>query len=139
MHPDFPAYQRLQQQIKALADRWVRAWPEYGYRGGASNVRLSEAYANGAHAFGEKILFYAPYVDGIGCEGSMSSKYLDDDSTLEADSLAEYNAKRAAQCAKSDQISTLRATPEVSKYLELTQNTWGYYNAIYPQLPIIFR
>ncbi len=120
-HPDFAAYQRLHQQIKALANRWVLAWGEYGYRGGATNVHFSEAYGAGEHTFGETICFYAPYVDGVGREGSMSSRYLEDDSTLEADSRAWYNADRAAREARSRRQSELENTPEVREYKGLSQ------------------
>ena len=131
-HPDFIAYQRLQQQIKALADRWVRAWGDYGYRGGASNVRFSEAYGAGAHPFGEEICFYASYVDGVGRQGSMSSRYLDDDSTLEADSRAWYEADKAERAERSNRLSALERSPDVAAYRALTAQQWGDNCVRYP-------
>ena len=122
MDPDFPAYQRLHQRIKQLATRWVLAWGEYGYRGGACNAHFSEAYGAGEHPFGERIEFYAPYVDGRGREGWMSSKYFDDDSTLEVDSKAWYDAEQATAKARSKRICELENSPDVRAYRELNSS-----------------
>lgn len=137
-HPDFPAYKRLHQQMQALATRWVLAWGDYGYRGGATMVRFSDAYGAGTHPYGENIEFYAPYVDGIGRQGSFSSKYLDDDSTLEADSKAWYEAERAEKAAKSARISALEMSPDVQAYKAAIQTPYGGlnlqgYGQFYPQ------
>ncbi len=121
MHPDFPAYQRLHQRMKELADRWVLAWGEYGYRGGANNVRFSEAYGAGEHPYGERIEFYAHYVDGIGRNGSFSSKYLDDDTTLEIDSKVEYDNEQTMRRQRSAEISRLSVTPDVKAYKVLQE------------------
>lgn len=126
-HPDFPAYRRLQQRMQDLADRWVRAWGEYGYRGGATDVRLSPAWGAGKHPYGEEITFYAPYVDGIGRNGSMSSKYLDDDSNLELDAKAWYDAQCSARRAAAEEEAKLRATPEVQAYLSRNQD-WSTFH-----------
>ena len=123
MDPDFPAYQRLHQRIKALANRWVLAWGEYGYRGGASNVHFSEAYGAGEHPFGERIEFYAHYFDGVGRNCSMSSKYLDDDSALEADSKAWVEADRTASIAHFNRLKELENTLDVRTYKALTERT----------------
>lgn len=128
MDPDFPAYQRLHQRIKQLATRWVLAWGEYGYRGGANNVHFSEAYGAGEHPFGERIEFYASYVDGVGRAGWMSSKYLDDDSTLEVDSKAWYDVEQAAAKARSECIRELENNPYVRAYRELNDS----YGNVFP-------
>lgn len=116
-NPDLEAYIRMQSRITSLADRWVKAWPEYGYRGGVGRAWLSVPY-NGQPE--RRIEFYAGYVDGIGRYGSLSLKYLDDDSTLEVDSKTEFQAEIDARNTKAKLVSEAEAHPAVRRYKELT-------------------
>ena len=100
---DLETYTLFQRKIESLANRWVKAWPDSGYRGGASNVRLS----HNQEGRPDKILFYANYVDGIGREGSMDLKYLDDSMTLEYESKRWYDEEQRQRNERFEKINAL--------------------------------
>lgn len=82
---DITEYRRLNQQVCELASRWVLAWDQYAYRGGCNP---SSIYL---HHDRDVISFTSQAEGGRGLATQMSLKYLDDDSTLEADAKQWYD------------------------------------------------
>lgn len=107
--------------MATLATRWVRGWYGSAYTGydyyGATRVRLCP--------LSKRIYFTAQIRDGMSWEQSLDGKYLDNDSTLEADAEAWYKAEQAARLEKLDRRRVLENTPEVQEYQRMI-NTSPY-------------
>ncbi len=106
----------LLKRARELADRWINAIRP-GYPKGyvhATDLRIEPET--------QLITFRAYYVDGGALYGpyeSISTRYLDDDSTLEQDAKIWKAAEDARQDAVRARIEDLKARPDVKEYLSL--------------------
>ncbi len=119
----------LNQRARALADRWVNVIHP-GYPKGyvhATDVTI--------HPDQQLIVFSVYYVDGgvssFVPPSSISTRYLDDDLTLESDAATWKAAESARQTAIRERIEALKARPDVTEYLSLA--THGTQRWAYPQ------
>lgn len=117
----------LNRRAQALADRWAIVLnpgypPKYVW---AHSVQIDPDK--------RLILFGTGMVDGIQSlpvqTQSISTRYLDDSSTLESDAKTWKGAEQARQTAVRERIETLKVQPDVTEYLSLaTHDTqrWAY-------------
>lgn len=112
---DLSIISSLNHRAAALANRWVKA--------------MHEPWAHPYHAMFDKIdpdnqliVFTERCVDGVGFapQGSISTRYLDDDSTLERDAKAWKAAESARLAARTVRIDQLKVRPEVIEYMCLS-------------------
>jgi hypothetical protein len=100
-----------------VANRWVLAWTNSGYRA-ARNVTID---------FEKGFIRFTPYMpDGI-ClldEHKISVEYIVDDSKLESNAKAWYEEDLRKRKEKSDYESMLKNDPKVKEYINL-QSQYG--------------
>lgn len=124
---DLSILSNLNRRASHLADRWINIIHP-GYPKGyvhSTNVKIDPET--------RLIWFGTYYVDGgaawMAAPESISARYFDDDSTLEADAKAWKVAEDARQAAVRTRIETLKARPEVVEYLSLATHEsqrWAY-------------
>lgn len=129
MTSDLSILSSLNRRAKALADRWVNVIHP-GYTNGyvsAVDIQIDPE---------AKLIRFAIYfVDGVqvACgpsrPNSISTRYLDDDSTLESDAKTWKAAEDTRLSAVRARIETLKARPDVTEYLSLATHQsqrWAY-------------
>lgn len=125
---DLSLLSSLNRRARDLADRWVLVLHP-GYPKGyvySTNVKIDPE--------AKLIRFGIYFVDGVQISfdahtESISTRYLDDDSTLEVDAKTWKAAEDARQSAVRARIEALKARPEVTEYLSLATHQsqrWAY-------------
>jgi len=115
------AAEEIDKLANSLAQRWVGAWKNQGES--AINVKIN---------WKEKRIYYnSYYVDGIysltNNKTYFDLKYLEDDSTLEKDSIEWKRNDDREKMAKINEIEELKKTKDVDRFLKLTA-AQGYMN-----------
>lgn len=113
-------YKNLLNKAESLAKRWIKAWGNSGYNGvGGVSIDL----------YNKKICFSAlPMSSGMPWVKSIDMKYLENDSTLEVDSLAWYTNYHSDRTAKHIKMQELANSPDVKEFLALKtemEGPWG--------------
>lgn len=99
------------EKVQSIALRWVRARP-YAMYSSVNGVTFDER--NGLIRFTEHV---SP--SGYNPVHAIPTKYLDDDSTLEADSRAEYQRDQDERTAKHNRVQELKASAPVQELMRL--------------------
>lgn len=121
----------LNRRAKVLADRWCVAlnpgYPkDYVH---STNVQIDPDTK--LIRFGIYFVDGAQVLYGPEAWNTISTRYLDDSSTLESDAKTWKAAESARQTAIRERIETLKARPDVIEYLSLA--THGSQRWAYPQ------
>jgi hypothetical protein len=115
---DLQIAKTIQKAAQDVADRWVLAWPNAGYRG-AKDVRID---------FEKGFIRFTPWIpDGIPWvneDHKISVEYIVDDSKLESNSKFWYEEDQKKRREKMEYENTLKNDPKVKEYLNL-QNRYG--------------
>lgn len=115
----------LYDRAKQLAYRWIKAWG-VGYQHGwpeGLTFQVDERDRLRRGPVGTIWFSAQPDSGGVGLWCSIPLSYLDDSTTLEADSRAWYKAEGERRNREHHRKTILEATPEVVEYRRLTQST----------------
>ena|SRR5665213_101441 len=109
---------KLLKRARQIASRWVKAWQP-----GSDGYGYYDATSVTVDIHSPHYIRFVPCIrDSIGpWHCWMDGKYLDDDTNLETDAFAWYEGQMKRRKAVSDRETELRATPEVTEFLSLTQ------------------
>lgn len=125
MKIDLQNAEAIQKMAENRAERWIKAWGNYGEY--AHSVTIDWKY--------KQIRFGYRHADGIAFSNSIviDLSYLENDSTLEKDSIERKRKEDAIRQGKFNRINELKQTKEVMELVQLERelNPHHYLNHIF--------